>query len=94
MPQTTILALGNTVGTSSNVTLTAGQTATLAAFHAAGQAFNMQFAEFRVQLISPGEPVLVGVLDATRRALQVSGPGVYRVLRPKMGQAFGVSSDV
>ena len=94
MTQTTILPLGATAEPSDSVSLESGEVATLGIFHASGQEFNLQFGAFKVVMLSPGEPILVGTLDSERRITQVFGPGVYQVLRPALGQPFGVSKDV
>lgn len=94
MTQSTILALGTAPASSADVVLAAGEVATLSIFHAAGQEFGLNFAEFPVVLLSPGEPVRVGLLDATTRITQVFGPGTYQVQRPQCPQAFGVAKDI
>lgn len=94
MTQTTILALGTSAATSTDVTLAAGESATLSIFNATPGEFSLQLARFSVSLVSPGAPVIVGYLDSENRVAQVFGPGVYQVSRPLLGQAFGVAVDV
>lgn len=92
MPQSTILASGTAAGVSTDVVVLAGDVVTLSIFSAAPGA-SLAGRGLEVLQATPGADNLVTVLDEVRRSVQLSGPATYRVARPALATAFGVSLD-
>ena len=88
MAQTTILAAGTTNAQSVDVAITAGIPKVIGLFVASG-ALDPNV-ECVVALKTPGSDTVIGRLTYARPALQLSGPGTYRVIRPAVAVAVGV----
>lgn len=89
MTQSTILAAGTSAATSSDVVVAAGETVTIGAFSADSGVPPMG-ARFSLWLDSPGRDVYVTTFRTWEMAVQVTGPGTYRVRRNAYeGTAFG-----
>lgn len=89
MGQSTILAAGTTAATSSDVVVAAGETVTIGLFAASSSTLPIA-ARFSLRLDTPGQDVRVAALTNTVMAVQVTGPGTYRVHRTAYdGAAFG-----
>lgn len=89
MGQSTILAAGTTAATSSDVVVAAGETVTIGLFSPSSSTLPIA-AGFSLRLDTPGQDVRVATLNNTVIAVQVTGPGTYRVRRNAYdGTAFG-----
>lgn len=87
MAQSTILAAGSTAAVSSDVTLLAGQEATVGIFAAGKLPVN---AKLVISMDTPGGDTAVADLTRVRPAVVLSGPGTYRVRRPVITGSVGV----
>lgn len=87
MGQTTILAAGSTAAVSSDVTLLAGQEASIGIFAASKIPVN---AKLVISMETPAGDTAVADLTRVRPAVVLSGPGTYRVRRPAMTGSVGV----
>lgn len=76
----TILALGQSAATSSDVVLMDGQSRTVALFRESGALPGSL--SFDVQMDTPGADITVDVLTSAEPALVIAGPGTFRVARP------------
>lgn len=93
MAQSTILASGTAAAVSSDIIVGAGSVVTVSIFSAApGESLASR--GFDVLQVTPGADNLIGSLNETARTIQLAGPGTYRVARPVLETAFGVSLDV
>lgn len=90
MAQSTILAVGVTAATSSDVVVAAGASVTVGMFAAADTTALQAGAVLSVMIDTPGADNVVETLDNTRRQVQIFGPGTFRVKRPVVPAAFGV----
>lgn len=89
MAQSTILAVGASEGLSSDVSVAAGAQVSVAMFVAAGGL--SQDAVCIVYLDTPGVDAEVARLTAQNAAVQLNGPGTYRVRR--ISGTVGVSLE-
>lgn len=89
MPQTTILAPGNSNATSSDIVVAAGSAATVGIF-ATTPAILPDGACFSVMQVTPGADNAIALLTARQNATVLAGPGTYRIKRVAYaGVAFG-----
>lgn len=89
MGQSTILAAGTSAATSSDVVVAAGETVTIGVFSADSSVLSIG-ARLSLWLDSPGQDAYVAMFSNTTMAVQVTGPGTYRVRRNEYdGRAFG-----
>lgn len=92
MTQSTILASGTDTGTSSDVTIGAGSSASVGIFVSSGALPDSLQA--KVLMDSPGSSdVQIGTLTSAAPALSITGPGVFRVARVASRNAFGIYLD-
>lgn len=77
--QTTILAAGQTLATSSDLIVAPGQTAKVGLFVAAGTV--PLRATATVFEVTPGADVPIGQLDGGAPVFEIDNPGTYRVVR-------------
>ena len=94
MAQTTILAAGVTAATSTDVTIADAATATVVAF--VNGVIWPKGLRLQVAIDTPNDNTVVGYLDGSdpdAAALQLVGPGVFRVIRPACSVAVGVSLE-
>lgn len=90
MAQSTILAAGNTAATSTDIVVAAGAFVWVGIFSAANATLPVEV-DFTVFQDTPGADNTVVLLDNNYRAIQLIGPGTFRVGRPAYtGTAFGV----
>lgn len=90
---TSILAPALTAGTSTDVVVAKGDVATLGIYAATPANLDSKFF-ITVEQVTPGAPNVVAVLSNSVRAVQVAGPGTYRVKRPvTTGTPFGVFKE-
>lgn len=90
MPQSIILAPGNTSAASSDIVIAAGDVVTVGIYSAADAALPVS-AQFSVVQDTPGADNVVDYLVGAKRAVQLMGPGTFRVRRPAYdGAGFGV----
>lgn len=90
----TILAAGATAATSSDVTLTDGATANLVAYFGAGVA-PVAGVKLTVFADTAGQDSAIAFLDPSdpeTAGVKVTGPGTFRVARPKVPVNVGVDS--
>lgn len=94
MAQSTILAAGTTVATSSSVTIAAGSAVTVGIFVASG---NIPVdCSFLVNLATPGATIPLGSLGKMSPTMVIAGPGAVTVTRNSAGGAgtsVGVFAD-
>jgi len=92
---TQILASGTTEAASSSFTLTAGQTATLSLFDAAGPVVADDALAHVQYLASNSQYMNIpdGDLTASRPMLVLDAVGTFQVLRRRCSAAFGVDRD-
>lgn len=88
MAQSTILAADVTNAQSSDVVITAGVPKVVGLFVPTG-ALDPKI-ECVVALKTPGADTVIARLTYARPALQLSGPGTYRVIRPAVSVAVGI----
>lgn len=90
MTQTTILTVGVTAGMSSNITIAAGEVATIGIFCDSLSDLPLGVV-FAVLQDTPGADNVVSGLHQANRTVVLSGPGTFRVSRPNYsGPKFGV----
>ena len=90
MAQTTILATGTASATSSDSVVSSGAIVTLGMFVASGIIPGGDAAN--VMIATPGADVIVAALSVQRPAVQVVGPGTFRVLRQPCTASVGIFS--
>ena len=88
MAQSTILAAGTTAAQSTDVVIIAGVPKVVGLFVATGALD--PGVECVVALKTPGADTVIGKLSKTVPAIQLSGPGTYRVIRKAVTVAVGV----
>jgi hypothetical protein len=95
MPQVTALATGVDLGDSATITVAAGNTNSIGLFSEFGTGLKDALAQgvCVVQLLTPGQQIVVGALTAEVPVVQVKGPGTYRVSRPACRLPVGVFSE-
>ena len=92
MTQSTILASGTSAGTSSDVTIGAGGSASVGLFVSTGAL--PASLQATVLMDSPGNTdVQIGTLTSAAPAISITGPGVFRVARIASPTAFGIYLD-
>jgi len=90
MTQSTVLAVGITAATSTDIVVAAGVTVTVGIFSAVADSVPLGLA-FGIDQVTPGASNTIGCLDGLKRQVMLSGPGTFRVKRPAYtGTAFGV----
>lgn len=89
MTTTTVLAAGTTAADSTDVSVAAGASVTIAMFVTAG---GLGDAALTVLLDTPGEDVPVHRLDSNVPAVALSGPGTYRLRRDESTVSVGAIS--
>jgi hypothetical protein len=91
MPQTTILAAGQTAATSTNVVVAAGDVVSVGLFTAAGAV--PSGVEIDIRMATPGEDNFVAKLTQANQTTAISGPGTFRAYRKNIA-AQGVNVGV
>lgn len=94
MAQSTILAAGTSVATSSDVSVAAGAVVSLGIFVSSGEI--SREARCEVLMDTPGADLVLSTLTREHPATTVSGPGTFRVARRAAGRegiAVGVFSE-
>lgn len=92
MAFTQLLAIGTGAGTSSDVTIAAGESITLALKGTLGKIPLLA----RVHVQAKGDDAVyytVDTLDAAKRSCQITAKGVYRVSRAPSSEAVGVTYE-
>jgi hypothetical protein len=92
MPQATILALGTSGATSTDVVVASGSFAVIGSFTAAGVSYP-QGGEVDVTVVTPGSEALVVTLSEDNRTVRLAGPSTYRATRKPCGTPIGVYSE-
>ena len=88
MAQSTILAAGTTVATSTDVVVAAGSAVTVGIFVASGVIGATDYAS--VLIDTPGADLSIAQLSNQRLAVQLAGPGTFRVARGVCAASVGV----
>ena len=92
MTISTILAAGLTAGTSTDFTVAQGASVNIGVFSSTAGAIPSAY--FDILQVTPGVPNVIGSVGPSR-AVNIAGPGTYRVSRPALtGTAFGVFLEV
>lgn len=92
MTISTILAADLAVGTSTDIVIAKGDSVNVGVFSAVAGA--VPSAHFDILQVTPGVPNVIGSVGPSR-AVNIAGPGTYRVARPALtGTAFGVFLEV
>lgn len=92
MTISTILAAGLSVGTSTDIVIAKGDSVNVGVFSAVAGA--VPSAHFDILQVTPGVPNVIGSVGPSR-AVNIAGPGTYRVARPALtGTSFGVFLEV
>ena len=90
MTQSTILAVGNTSATSTDIVVAAGVSVTVGIFSVATDTLDSS-TFFSLMIDTPSADNLYAKLSAGQSQVRVVGPGTFRVVRPAyVGTAFGV----
>jgi hypothetical protein len=92
MAQTTILASGTTAAASTDIVVSAGSVVKVAIF-STNPGASLAGRGFEIFDVTPAAENLIGYLDEANRSTLLAGPGTYRVRRPVLATAFGVSLD-
>ena len=90
-----LIASGVTAANSVDIVLASGADSTIGLFAAAGVALSSDTSAVVQRKGSNGEYYSVpdSALYPARTAVQIAGPGTYRVRKEVSGTAFGVSQD-
>ena len=88
MANTTVLAEGTTLATSSDIAVAAGATVTVGLFTTSAGIPGNQSAT--LYIATPGNDRVVGELSGNGRPLEISGPGTFRVVRNACAVGMGV----
>lgn len=90
MTQTTVLAAGTTVATSTDIVVAAGSSVTVGIYSDTADSLP-EGVMFGVLQDTPGADNAVDQLHTHKRTTVLSGPGTFRVKRPALsGTGFGV----
>ncbi len=89
MAQNTILNSGTTAATSSTFTV-ASNTNVVVGLFGAGAVSDSVVCHIKKE--TPGGDVIIGVLQGSMPVV-ISGPGIYKVVRPVVDTAVGVYTD-
>lgn len=92
MAQNTILAIGNTAASSSDVVVASGSVVSVGIY---SDATIPRGVSLQVMMDTPGVDMQIGELTASSPALILSGPGTYRVVRGAIagGGSVGAYSE-
>ena len=92
MTISTILAVGLTAAPSTDIVIAKGDSVNVGVFSSVAGA--VPSAHFDILQVTPGAPNVIGSVGPSR-AVNILGPGTYRVARPALtGTAFGVFLEV
>lgn len=92
MTISTILAADLLAGTSTDIVIAKGDSVNIGVFSTV--AGTVPSAHFDILQVTPGVPNVIGSVGPSR-AVNIAGPGTYRVSRPALtGTAFGVFLEV